>query len=66
MTTRLTSTKDGWKRTGRHEYQHATGLRIRQDVNTRRWEVIGASAMDGDTFRTMALAMHYATRTKFA
>jgi hypothetical protein len=61
---RTTSTKAGWTKMDRLTYQHVSGLKVRRNVNTNRWEVIGASENDGSSYSSLWLAMHYANGTK--
>lgn len=64
MNTRITkSTKAGWAKTNKYTYQHVSGLRVRRDVNTNRWEVMGASENDGYTYGTLWAAMSAANKT---
>lgn len=50
---------EGWQKTARREYTHATGRKVKMDCNSRCWEVFGGPR-DGTRWQTMHWAMYQA------
>jgi hypothetical protein len=61
MDKRTKSTMIGWTKTGRGEYVHAVGHRVKKTA--QGWAVSGPNRNDGHVYTTMHVAMYAAAKT---